>query len=391
MTYTRDTSTRTNYVVDWTLQGSYSKYVQLIPLIQKRTGEEKLQYREMIKLRQNATTSLDCTYDSFVHAPGTSEITMIKNVQGPWIGSDTVPRPGQIPSFDFSSMEKDAVAQAIKYFNSHIVQLQRPFASQVFLGELKEAILYLRNPFAASLKLASVLDKKIVKARSKKSIREIANIYLEFRFGVIPLMSDIKDILLLVKQEILEAEVKKMKGYGEAMSSTVTTVDYGVTSVAGFLSQKTVKNMSQCFIKAGLVIAKLDLAASAVDRAMDAITSFQALPGTLWELTPYSFLIDYFTNVGDIIETPLSAYGALSYYSRSVVNTTEVIVQQLATKVYAPALFKSATIIKPSSWHHTRRRIVRTGVASAIPPLRFNLPGSNVQYGNIAALLAKYL
>jgi hypothetical protein len=116
------------------------------------------------------------------------------------------------------------------------------------------------------------------------------------------------------------------------------------------------------------------------------LTVREFLP-TAWEVLPWSFAIDYFTNVSEIVD-------AVSYRDVEIVWAKKTVRRERSRRsspgaVYAfnnlGSSFKLLTNI-PSKWYEKDIRTDRTAISTVeIPPLRFELPGLK-QTINLAAL-----
>jgi hypothetical protein len=109
---------------------------------------------------------------------------------------------------------------------------------------------------------------------------------------------------------------------------------------------------------------------------------------SVWELIPFSFVTDYFTNVGDIIS------------AASLVNSRVVWASATtkATRVYTYDGFRAQTGINLDRYkasvdagkaRFVTTRIDRSSVASVVPSLTFTCPGiGSTKWLNLGALFA---
>jgi hypothetical protein len=115
----------------------------------------------------------------------------------------------------------------------------------------------------------------------------------------------------------------------------------------------------------------------------------------VWEAIPYSFLIDYFTNIGDIIEAvsfPLTgiAWGSITFRNHSIRSVERVAVDPDALGVVFPQDGSNKVFSFKPFFVEWDRKYVDRAVwnGSYIPSFRFEIPGTKnwKKYFNIAAL-----
>lgn len=123
----------------------------------------------------------------------------------------------------------------------------------------------------------------------------------------------------------------------------------------------------------------------------------QWLP-TLWELVPYSFVLDYFANIGDILYAVNFPRNLIPW----IMKTT--VIESTSKFVDCSPLWRvsqTAGSNANASWS-VRRELLSLGAASTsvkrvyrapyygsiIPDLEFSIPSSSTQWLNLAALFA---
>lgn len=97
---------------------------------------------------------------------------------------------------------------------------------------------------------------------------------------------------------------------------------------------------------------------------------FRNFVPSIWELTPYSWLADYFANIGDFLDS-ISLNGNIAWSYKTEVTTATLTASLLPTPQISP---------RESSGHGgqyriTGKRIVRTRNPSLIPSIHFRVPG----------------
>ena len=288
-------------------------------------------------------------------------------------------------------------------FYKKVREAQMQVSGLTFLGELREAVHMVRHPAEALYRGVSdylgVLSKR--KARNpgtRQRKRILQDTWLEYSFGWSPLFHDIQSglqaysRLLGAKEESVNIRASGLeeRDLGETVSETATNFIYWFYSVRG--QQKcTVRYIAS-------VRANKSGPQTQIDRAMDLFGfRWDEFIPTAWELLPWSFLIDYFTNIGDVISAQATSsaevnWGCLtSRYSGTSITAQVGSINKTKTKQFYP--FGSGNYVDcggtlgKTVW--TRTRVVRSPVDTVgLPAVTFRFPGASRQFINMAALFA---
>lgn len=113
---------------------------------------------------------------------------------------------------------------------------------------------------------------------------------------------------------------------------------------------------------------------------------------TLWELIPFSFLADYFINIGAVIDAYSLNTSNVRWLAMGEFSSNNLENEVIPTFLPAAGWTyheNSIQLGKPT----TKRVIVKSrkpiSTADLMPSLRFKIPGSSTQWLNIAALSAQ--
>jgi len=111
---------------------------------------------------------------------------------------------------------------------------------------------------------------------------------------------------------------------------------------------------------------------------------------TIWEIIPFSFVVDYFANVGEMLSLHTTDLSWVDWVNQS--EQLDFLGQpyfSLFPKVQATREYKRVgdTMFGSCKFHYRKTR--RTAATFSDLPLQFNLPGSPNQYANLGALLVK--
>lgn len=384
----------------------------LVKCVSSRTGVPNPKYKQIISDGGNATTVMSAYRQNVKITPG-STVFIFKDKA---IGTDSYhginPAPIPITHLDTTagfpqSIIDEATAAAISQMYKSIAKFQSPFQGQVFAGELHEVYKLIRNPLATSNKLleswvkavsAPLIDlrnkglkSKVMSASDKAAAKAVADSWLELRFAILPLISDIGSLMTLAADIALTRQHETLRAYGK--SESAASYVQLVNSTTGLAYNRSQEHVFKCenIIRCGLTAEFLDKFEQNVNPYIDAVDDVMSIPLTVWELTPFSFLVDYFVNVQDIIQSSVVTSRALSYTSNSIIKMKTIETYTGAPFVGRPDLISTIASHVPKRTTESVRSVQRGGVLQAIPPVVFSLPGSKVRYANIAALLTKLI
>lgn len=314
--------------------------------------------------------------------------------------------PGDPSSVD----ETEANAVALGRFNRRIREVSTAFQGGVFLGELGQTLSMIRNPAKGLRGLVDDGYRSLSRVRRLSSQRTLASgvkavgntldgiakrlgeAYLEVVYGWKPLLSDIRDASNALDRFTAKELPKtvrltaRSKVDGNPSESTVTQ------GASWVLWNHTTLSVSHCEViyrGAMRVEAQSDVSMASELLGFDPASFFP----TVYELIPYSFLVDYFSNLGEVVEG-LSYLGKrLSWCNRTVRRTREVKEHASADtasyRAWYPTVQLSVACV-PSKVVATKTSVHRAEfLGTRVPDFRLEVPGSgSLKWLNIAALIA---
>jgi len=272
-----------------------------------------------------------------------------------------------------------------------------PFKGMVFLGELKETLHMLKRPASALRDGFSTYLKRARKARKRYGGRiankVLAGLWLEYALGWAPLLGSIESAINAYSS--FQAAVETYRAYGKGTldlggpAETVTgfvapnyfhTIDTTTTSYRGSVVYKGVSKNSISGVKE-------DVAARVAQLSGFRLAEF--IP-TVWELIPYSFVVDYFTNIGDILNGMHSLANDWVWYTRSqnlqATRRSYIKLDLAHIKSLLGSRFVSASESStPAEW--IRSDYTRSVPTLSLPGLVLELPPLGFKWGTLAALL----
>jgi hypothetical protein len=290
----------------------------------------------------------------------------------------------------------------------------------LFLGELRETIHLLRNPFEAirtgvqrylsvlkseRAHIQSTLRKR--RGESNQSfyqrkidalVKAMAGSWLALQFGVKPLLSDVKEIAETAIDLLTEpGNRKRVRGKSPVTEYASSNDTY--TGVYSWLNvRQTWSKRTECRVR---YVAGLSHTLAGPDSGLrNAVSAYgfqwQNFIPTAYELLPWSFLIDYFVNAGAILEAACTDTSAVRWACRSETQETDISVKETYVPVkFAPAAYPTVASNGITGRNQSARTVrhltvLRTRIEELpLPPIVVSIPGiDSDKWKNMAALLA---
>lgn len=373
----------------------------------KTFGPNFADWKSRIAEGRNATTSFDGTFVNMSSSADGSAIFGYRRKNKPKATDERTRYEfrghlcaGFTPS-DPSLSLTSARNQAIIRFVERARSAQSACKGLVVVGELSKTLKMIRHPLKSLYSgqfryLDSV--KKRVRARNfrKKASRSnvlkvLGDTWLEFQFGWRPLIRDVEDGMKSLNSVVTYRMPRvfiRAKGRSSALTSRqVSDIQSSIARlrrVASFRDEAEYKLY-------GLVKAELP---DGLSRAATAFGfTWPEFVPAIWELIPYSFLVDYFTNIGGIIS-------CCTFPKASVVWSSFGSSRSSIMKV-EPEFYRSSALSSLYEETHfsfvpgdplvVTKRILQRGVYTGtyIPSLELSIPGLSMRWLNMSALLAQ--
>jgi hypothetical protein len=184
----------------------------------------------------------------------------------------------------------------------------------VAIAELREALSFMRNPLRA-------LNRELVRVRrdkwrdhgkwrTKTTSEYLRDNWLSYRYGVRPLVKDVQDAAHAVARTALNDEPKRQTSRGSASESFHFSSD-GKSGDFDFITETRV----EVDVEAG-VLYELALGPNTFGLGL------QRVPVAVWEAIPYSFVVDWFANIGSFVSaiTPVAGVRRLGSWTTTTVT-----------------------------------------------------------------------
>lgn len=366
-----------------------------------KSSTEVLNWRQRIRRHTSAVSGREIDQFNFYGGWGTLRGHFLQNASGVPTPR-TIERYGQI--FYPSSLPTlltswtDADNQARTKFYKRAKEAQTAFRGLTFLGELRETLSMLRRPGQG---LRRGLDDylKNVKKRSRRAKRSsfgriVSETWLEHAFGWQPLISDVK-----AAGEALNRRLDRFASNYTRISGS------GVTEEASFFAADSVTAqpfMRYRYRRKDVKTASVryygqvrSVCENPIEADMNLFgVNWRDIVPTAWELIPYSFLVDYFTNIGDILDAWSVRRSDIAWAGRSIKRQTirsvcepPVIDPNYTPSVVAGFVKWTERYESVSFYRAVRQNIVRSNIIPDFPSISLEIPGFNSKWINMSALL----
>jgi hypothetical protein len=301
----------------------------------------------------------------------------------------------------------DACKMANRILHKKWTSRRRQVQGGVVLAELGKTLSMVIKPAKALRSKIPTLTSRLAKAKKRAGrgdslVKVMADTWLETTFGWKPLVADIKDGAVAVARVATKdaLERQQFRAYGDAYSTVQTSVGFqsvgcvtGATDL-GFRFVDTTKRNGYCIIY-GRWQTKLQDALGAQSSARRLVTlsglNWEDIAPQVWELVPWSFLVDYFSNVGDVIESTGNVFDQPMWMVEVDIDETTRIRQYTLDQAYMKANYPGfidytgSDLTRTTSYKQIDRKAFNYD--NLYPSLSFSLP-INMQWLNIAALVA---
>lgn len=308
-----------------------------------------------------------------------------------------------VPSVDPFSVSdySKAIATADSRLHSKIRAENSEMNGMLALGELRETIKMIRSPaqgLVRLLKTYATSAKRLAKsAKNRRAFEQgIVPLYLEHAFGWTPLLNDIGSLSSTVARIILDDHpIKRVSTQvdGAPYSSVNPPSLVGPFDLKQRFSSVTTAEFS---IRATAYLRERFYGPLGPAQRVAELSGFtlENFVPTVYNLIPYSFVVDYFTNLGDVIEGATTYQGNVLGYVRTKKSTTirrESLSFDAAATIAAVAGFNHSPF--GDNCGRVKFSLVRIerviGTSVPVPDLVVTLPGAK-QVTNMAALVVGF-
>jgi len=367
-------------------------------LSDSRSGKSNPNWKRQIASGANATTPFTGVLQTLESQPGIYENFYIvafpignpnnwRQTRKTWSHGIQLNMP-TLPSI---SDVAEATSKAQTKFYKDLDRVTTLFQGGVFLGELKETLTMIRNP-ARSLRrgIDGYLDAAKKRRRGGSTTAKenvLAGLWLEHAFGWAPLLNDLNSARTFLdrKQDQLAQALQPVTGSGTVdKAATINTSNVVGSSTA----TSELQRIDVTFVRYKGAVKSRCSSQRTIDYDAMGLSSRSFVP-TIWELVPWSFAIDYFTNIGDVLTAWANQTVGLSWGCETVRRKRYLFSRN--TRFVPSFSFPVWTNRSTSSgWSGaSHKRVDRAPITYVpVPSIQFELPGFGKKWLNLAALAA---
>jgi hypothetical protein len=359
-------------------------------------GDNHPNWRYLISHNRDATTQLVARKYYVKPARFSATIRRLKPetiyTKPTWVSSRTSTGsyfPGNNTANPLSTTKADLEARG--RFVNKAYDLLTQVQGGVIAGEFAQTVRLIRRPLGGlrdgfSRYLAALKKRrqrrgpqKVVRRNNRRILSET---WLEYNFGFIPLINDINDIVDTLDADHFQ-RVVRITGVGEDSKSN----SQGVTSLTAinppYVQGRVIKRQTVKVIYHGAVRAGLDNPFKSRNIGLN----YRNFIPTAWELLPWSWAVDYFTNIGDIINGSAVSRSDMAWVCKTIIEDNITELSGIFVSPFTPAKW-SNRLNFGSAGSVTKRDVSRASYNGPLAPsFRFELPGLGRRALNLGAVL----
>lgn len=388
------TNSETTDEVKYTVNGNQ--------FINTRMTEDSVGWKDRIKRGLNATGTLIGTKLEVDYSPGSAFLEYTYDYGFDLHQSLRQEYSGPLRSPDIrypqsSDLPVSVINGAAEQYYKRARKAQTTLQSLVVLGELGKTVRMILNSGRQlqSGLFAYLQDVAAAKRRRRKSwgrdgSRIVSDLWLTFSFGVKPLLSDIDNgARALAEDRTFLSDKVFIKTSSSAGESGLVGVSQQNVAGLNVYSDLLAKEVWDCTFY-GVVARALPYNANYNQFVLG--YDWSNFAPAVWELIPYSFLVDYFTNVGEIVSAASFNQATCKWQSRTLrcessVSVCNVFADQPSDN--PPFQELSGHNLSPGTYAIRVKTVDRRALDSVpVPSLDFQIPNSSTKWINMAALAA---
>lgn len=385
---------------------------QIVSLDGTRSRNKVISWRGLVARNLNAVGAYTRdTHRVNVNLPGFAEFVMpytstnwpFSRTRTDYAWGHVAGLPSVVNHLSTSASKADSLA--VQKILDKIRRTDSTATGLTSLGELRQTIKLLKNPYEGMVRLVGNyvdycdgLSRQYSKARKAQRrpsrqavVKELSGAWLETTYGLLPLLSDVANVAEAIARFQHDSVPLRVMGRGSYLTEAVSSTTDKVMSIRmNTLIKRSTEHRVQ--YTAGLDFSSVAFGSAERLRGLLGISLSEFVP-TLWELTPWSFLVDYFTNVGDVINAATTDTSKVTWISRAETTMTKYRQTTDFSNERSPGYGIANSVVRRSLFEAQRTTFVRSNPTSFNwPQLRLESPWeSGVKTANMLALFTSRL
>jgi len=305
------------------------------------SGYKNPKWRDQVRLGQNATTPFQgvkfsgeatwASYESSYHN-NLLKLTQSYSSGGPgYFNYPTFPNNSGPPASVIADVNNRAIAKFIGDCNSALSSNNLTGRSIRHLKHDLHSLIHPMNSLRDKIGgYLSTLEKasKGVNKRSKSWLHVVRTEYLAFTFGTAPFVEDITSILVDASHRrlpVVPVSGRASRRWSGSAGRIAITGD----SFNGWLTWTTQVNLASTY---SVQIKGAIRTESGMNGKIGFIQSQRLSPSdwlpTIFSILPYAWMVDYFTNIGDIVDALTFPFSSLTWSCKTTKNINSVSYSQ---------------------------------------------------------------
>lgn len=273
----------------------------------------------------------------------------------PWSSSFTGTLSAGVTShLALSGEDLTVLSAARSKFYRRLAELQQEMCGPSAVAELLDTVKFLLNPFGGVVRmtehyLGQLREKRRglrgpVAYKRQQWEKVVANGYIEYAFGLSPLISDTEAIAKALARMMMNESGKRIRARSSFDKAEVMHDHLLLPGTIIAVNQMTEIRTSYKVQIIGYVGGNVSGPTGSVDRLIG-LLGFKPenwIPA-VWEAVPWSWLIDYFTNIGDILNAAALASAKTNWLVETITKQTELTINNVVDPIATQAQFSSRT------------------------------------------------
>lgn len=297
----------------------------------------------------------------------------------------------QLPSDDIDS-SADQIAR--RKFLSKYLEKRGNWRGGNFIAEFRDTVHMLRHPISGLFDHTMAFANKVARIKNlwrharHAYAQRLGQLWLSYSFGWKPFFEDIQDLNLAISALGNKHDVIRIKGYGKHESYSCVP---GITvtppiAIAGRTWLADRVDIQRREVRyTGALLARPTVYGQILDDF--GIAPADILPA-VWEAIPWSFFVDYFVNVGEMLDSMHYAQADFAWVNVGVKNTNFRQITGLRPASNNPKV-GYVNEVSCNGAEASATRVKRGQSSVPYPSFRFQIPGlGSAKWLNIAALRA---